>query len=279
LVWVRPSRLARRLYFHLFVIGSGRIREPREFGPFEKPGAGLSWVESGHGHLRLGGRQWELKPSQFILYSAGQPRVLASADGKILTTRLLWFGGPGLEAWMEELDAAHQPVFQMQRAAKIHRLHDQLLQLVKLRPARWEWNVHLKLVVVLQELLLARHRSSHDDRLMPNEITRALNAIEAEPARDWRPNELAAQAGMSYSAFRALFRQHMRETPHAFIQRTRLDLARELLADERLRIKEIAQRLHFSHDHYFSSFFRSKTGVTPSEFRKHLGIESGQFSE
>jgi len=46
--------MARRLLFHLFVIGSGRLREPREFTPFEKPGAGLSWIVSGRGQLQLG---------------------------------------------------------------------------------------------------------------------------------------------------------------------------------------------------------------------------------
>jgi AraC-like DNA-binding protein len=44
-----------------------------------------------------------------------------------------------------------------------------------------------------------------------------------------------------------------------------------LLSDQRLQIKEIAQRLHFASDYYFSYFFRQKTGMSPTEFRKHLG--------
>ncbi len=225
---------------------------------------------------QLGDRTWELRPPpQFCLYSAGQPRVFVPTGDRELVTRLFWFGGPGLEAWLEELDVANQPIFQMPRPKMLYGAYDRLLRLAKRRPPKWEREAHATLIGVLQELLLARNLLGHDPAGagLPQEITRALNAIEADPARDWRANELAARAGLSYSAFRALFREHLHESPHEYLQRTRIDLARQFLADHRLRIKEVAQRLHFSNEHYFSSFFRSQTGTTPTEFRKHLGLE------
>ncbi len=48
-------------------------------------------------------------------------------------------------------------------------------------------------------------------------------------------------------------------------------MAQALLADQRLQVKEIAQRLNFRSEHYFSNFFHTKTGLTPTEFRRHLG--------
>jgi AraC-like DNA-binding protein len=261
--------------FHLFVIGSGRLREPREFTAFEKPGAGLSWVVAGRGRLRLGAQTWELQPPpHFCLYSAGQPRTFIPTSARRLVTRLVWFGGPGLEAWLEELDVAHHPLLVLPRPAVIYRAYDRLLRLARRRPPKWEWEVHTTLLRVLQELLVARGLLGLDKDVLPREITQALNAIEADPARDWRAHELAAQAGLSYSAFRARFRQHMQETPHEYIQRTRVDLARQLLADQRLRVKEVAQRLHFSNEHYFSSFFRSQTGIVCQAEIIHPFLES-----
>ncbi|MCC7519515.1 MAG: helix-turn-helix transcriptional regulator [Verrucomicrobiae bacterium] len=277
LIWVRPSRVARRLLFHLFVIGTGRATGLREFTSFEKPGAGLSWVASGQGHLQLGSQQWELKPPpHFCLYSAGRPRVFTPTGHKPLVTRLIWFGGPGLDAWLDELDVERHPIFKLRRPAVIFRAHERLLRLAKSRSPKWEWKVHATLVGVMEELLLSSNLLLHDKRSLPREITLALNAIEADPARDWRADELAAQAGLGYSAFRALFRKHMREAPHDYIQSRRVDLARELLADQRLRVKEVAQRLHFSTEYYFSNFFRRKTGVSPTEFRAHLSFENPQ---
>jgi AraC-like DNA-binding protein len=49
---------------------------------------------------------------------------------------------------------------------------------------------------------------------------------------------------------------------------TRLDLARRWLGDQRLAIKEVAQRLNFSTEFHFSRFFRRGTGLNPTRFRK-----------
>lgn len=275
LLWVRPSRVARRLFLHVFAIGSGQVRETRQFGSFEKPGAGMFWVVSGHGQLRVGLGTWELRPGPYLwFYGTHRLRVFTPAPGETLVTRTLWFGGPGLEAWLEELDVAQRPEFRLRRPSVVHRAFAQLLRLIQRKPPMWEWKAHLALTSILDEILVARNLLGQEVRTLPREITQVLNAIEADSSRDWKASELAARAGMGYSAFRVMFRNFMRETPHEYIQRARLDLARELLADRHLRVKEVAQRLHFSSEYYFSNFFRQKTGVSPTEFRSHLGLEN-----
>ena len=48
----------------------------------------------------------------------------------------------------------------------------------------------------------------------------------------------------------------------------RLETARLLLRGTALPVREIAFRLCFSDEHYFSSLFRRKTGQTPSAYRR-----------
>jgi AraC family transcriptional activator of pobA len=45
-----------------------------------------------------------------------------------------------------------------------------------------------------------------------------------------------------------------------------------LLAAGKQSVKEIAWQLHFGHEYYFSSFFKARTGVSPTEFRKQTGV-------
>jgi AraC-like DNA-binding protein len=40
-----------------------------------------------------------------------------------------------------------------------------------------------------------------------------------------------------------------------------------LLADYSLTVKEVAERLNFSSEYYFSHFFRNAAGISPTEFR------------
>ena len=122
---------------------------------------------------------------------------------------------------------------------------------------------------ILRHFIVARRLLSETAEL-PKPVLRVMDAISSDPARDWKANELASEAGLSYSRLRLHFRNSVHETLHQYIQHTRLNLARELLGDRSLRIREIAERLHFSNEYYFSTLFRQQTGLTPSQFREHL---------
>ena len=53
-----------------------------------------------------------------------------------------------------------------------------------------------------------------------------------------------------------------------------MNQAQQLLADERLSVKDVAAQLNFSSEYYFSHFFRHHTGMSATEFRKqHLAKE------
>ncbi len=79
--------------------------------------------------------------------------------------------------------------------------------------------------------------------------------------------EIAKEMGVSYSNFRKLFKEFTGIAPAMYQQDLRLQRAKELLSTSDLSIKEIAYRLKFESPDYFSSKFKIKTGVKPSEFR------------
>ncbi len=259
---------------HLLVIGDTRYREPRRFGPFAKPGAGVVWIRSGQGQLRIGDATWTLKPgAHFWFYGAQQPRIVSPAPGGTMTTRSIWFAGPGLDGWLEELDVGHQPYLRLPHPHRVYRAYRSLRQLARRQPPNWEWQVHVILNAVLRDFLLTRNLLARDRQSLPEAIRRVLDAIALDPVRDWKASELAALAGMSCSGFRSRFRETLKKAPHEYLQQARLDLARELLADPKTRIKEIARKLHFSSDHYFSNVFHQHTGFSPTDFRQHLGLD------
>jgi len=66
----------------------------------------------------------------------------------------------------------------------------------------------------------------------------------ADLARDWRVPELAEAAGASRSGLQRMFKEVHQESIHEFLQRTRVDQARQLLCDERLAVKEVSARLN-----------------------------------
>lgn len=57
-----------------------------------------------------------------------------------------------------------------------------------------------------------------------------------------------------------------------FLERRRLDVARERIVADDDTLKEIAFALGFRHASHFTAWFRRQTGVSPSEYRQS-GVE------
>lgn len=99
-------------------------------------------------------------------------------------------------------------------------------------------------------------------------ISRARLRIREGLESDLTIQQLAEDLGVSYSNFRKLFKEHTGLSPSLYQQDLRLQRAKELLSTTKQSIKEIAYRLNFESPDYFSSKFRMKTGLKPSEFRE-----------
>ena len=271
LLFVDPSPVARRLLWHLFSIGSRRVTAVDRHERFEKPGAHLFWVQSGEGELEYKSTKFELKRGKKVwLADMSKPRTYLPAPGKHLSIVGFRFGGPGLEFWHEEISREDNPEFTLDDFRFVTTMQSELLRLVRRKPIGWEWQVHLRITELLGKLLMARELLTSPHAELPAPVVRVLNAISANPLRDWKAKELAVVGKVSYSGLRAAFQKSGQGTIHEHIQRARLDQARLLLADKRLSIKDVSGQLNFSSEFYFSHFFRHHTGMTPTDFRQHL---------
>jgi AraC-like DNA-binding protein len=204
------------------------------------------------------------------LVDMSKPRTYIPKPGRFLTITGFRFGGPGLEFWHEEIRGKETSEFTVDDFGFVKRTQTELLRLVRRRPAGWEWQAHVAITNMLGKLLMSRNLLVSPNAELPAPVVRVLNAIAANPLRDWKAKELAAIGKVSYSGLRAMFQACRQGTIHEHIQQARLDQARLLLADGRLSVKDVAAQLSFSSEFYFSHFFRHHTGMSPSEFRQHL---------
>lgn len=83
---------------------------------------------------------------------------------------------------------------------------------------------------------------------------------------------LARLCRMSRSGFFTAFRKLTGQTPIAYQQEKRLELALALLKDDRRTLGEVADECGFCDSNYFSKLFTRKFGVSPGRMRR-LGRE------
>lgn len=82
--------------------------------------------------------------------------------------------------------------------------------------------------------------------------------------------DISSHAGLSVSYACTLFKSETGTTLNQYLTGYRMEKAKQLLADPRIRISDISERVGYQDGNYFSKSFKKATGLTPSEYREKL---------
>lgn len=95
-----------------------------------------------------------------------------------------------------------------------------------------------------------------------------MNYIHEQVSAETQIGELAEILGCSEDLFSRKFHALFGLSPKKYLQKELFARAALLLADREMNIKEIATKLGFSSEFYFSNFFKRLSGISPSEYRQ-----------
>ena len=98
-------------------------------------------------------------------------------------------------------------------------------------------------------------------------IGRVIAAIHAAPEKPWTVPELARVMGASRSTFAEAFSRTMGESPAQYVAKIKMFQARQWLAQDRMRIAVVADRLGYESEASFSRAFKRIIGHAPSVAR------------
>lgn len=62
-------------------------------------------------------------------------------------------------------------------------------------------------------------------------------------------------------------------SPYEYLQQRRIALAKTLLGNTAMQVTEISASLGYYDIHYFSTSFKSRVGITPTQYRKNIGLD------
>ncbi|HEY3330270.1 MAG TPA: AraC family transcriptional regulator [Capsulimonadaceae bacterium] len=125
------------------------------------------------------------------------------------------------------------------------------------------------LALVLAQLLreYGTARLPVSDGVHAVRIKKVIDFIDTHFALPLTVSELAETAALSPSRFNTLFRQFTGLTPMDYVQRKRITVARALLADITLSVKQVAANVGFDDPLHFSRVFRNIDGLSPTQYR------------
>jgi AraC-like DNA-binding protein len=127
-------------------------------------------------------------------------------------------------------------------------------------------------------LILSQYQTPKDE-LNPQygksrrSILKAAKYIRDNYSRDISLEELANLAGLSVNYFGTVFKGMLGKSPIEYLIDYRLMQAKRLLLETEFNISEVARMVGYEEARYFSSVFRQREGISPSEFVARFVIE------
>lgn len=125
-----------------------------------------------------------------------------------------------------------------------------------------------------------RHRNLRlNDSNAIRKIDEARAIVKREIESGLSPREIADRLAVGYSWFRKMFRQYAGVSPAQYLAEVRFLRAKELLDATDLTVAEIAYRLRFESPGHFSTFFRTRAGIPPRQYRRERNAPQAKESD
>lgn len=132
----------------------------------------------------------------------------------------------------------------------------------------------LNLLVIKDQDVVAEPARNRTQNPHDSKMKKALRYIDAHLSEELRLEDVAAHVYLSPYYFSKLFKKYQGVGFNAWVNRQRMESAREMLRHSDWSIASIARNVGFSQTSYFCKVFRQTFQVTPQMFRSLATEES-----
>jgi two-component system response regulator YesN len=120
--------------------------------------------------------------------------------------------------------------------------------------------------IISGALIYRNSQANHERSMMIQQAKAYIDSHFDDP--ELQMNKVATQFNLSPNHFSTVFSQEMGTSFRDYINNLRINRAKELLLGTHISCAQVAYQCGYNDPHYFSTFFKKKTGVAPQEFRE-----------
>ena len=153
-----------------------------------------------------------------------------------------------------------------------------LIDRFRAEPVGFEQLLAASVTEILAAMLAAvrvRHTASRAYRL----ICEAKSLLEAQTNASPAIGDMAVSLGLSPTQLHRIFKKYTGLSPYQYYLQLRLERAKQMLHGTTMNIKQIAALLGFESPFHLSRTFSRKTGMSPSQWRRHGHSAEAEFSQ
>lgn len=239
----------------------------------------LLFISGGNGEVTLDGWRQHASRGKCFLLRANQTLHLHNGETEPLAYFLVLFS---IQQDTAELLARNETlVFE-----PCSRLEDQLEELLVSSRRRNDsdegrlndFQLHIRFQTMLYEVLHKLHSDKQGAENARQSVERTIDYLHRAYREEIEIGRLAHEANMSRWQYGSLFKSLTGQTPARYLNSLRIEQAKTLLATSSARIHDIAARVGFRDEYYFSRRFKQTTGMSPTQFAHSRGRSPRIFS-
>ena len=125
--------------------------------------------------------------------------------------------------------------------------------------------IPLEIYLTVHEIFALLNKTQKSDF---QTIQKGIDYLENTQTFDLKMQDIGKLCNVSVRYFEKLFKAYAGVSPKEYMDARRISLIKILLSENLLSLEEIAQRLSFFDSGHLCRFFKQKTGLTPTAYKK-----------
>lgn len=220
----------------------------------------IEYIESGSGTVNIDGKTFYPRAGDSYFLQAGKDQHYYSSPDDPWKKHFINLSGRLLDGLAEGYGLTDVSYFEgLDLSAELSRI---------IELAKKGNDCSAELVVLLNEIFLKMHghvKSASERFGIEAEMKDFLNT---QITQKFDLSLLCKHVSRSESRTIRLFKNAYGVTPYAYVLEKKISFAKKLLDNTNLSVKQIAEKLCFADEYYFSNLFKNKVGVSPATYRK-----------
>lgn len=229
----------------------------------------IEFVVSGNGVLENNGKKYYLGPKDVFLLRKGTNHKYYNARNSTLHKFFITVSGELAEILLNQYLPGHDYVYHncefeelfgeiYEKAKKVYS-NDYSLFVAEMTPEL------IKLIIALSNYASNEHK----------DLTYLMREyLDSQIMQSFSLDDMCKKFGYSKNHIINKFSEKFDITPYQYYTTKKLETVKMYLMNTNYSFSEIAEKMSFSDQQYFSSWFKSLCGMSPSKFRSNCGKEN-----
>ncbi|TVX99438.1 AraC family transcriptional regulator [Paenibacillus cremeus] len=151
---------------------------------------------------------------------------------------------------------------------ELREAFERLYRLWSEKDAGYEWESRVVMLEAVRLVAAGEARDSVGKGGSATAVREAIVYMKNHYSKEIGREDVARHVALSPAYLSSKFKKHTGSSPIQYLNKLRLDHAKQLLRQSEMPIRQVAEEVGFADSFYFSRLFTKETGMSPREYRK-----------